>query len=93
MTSLNIAFDVSQTGPRKAGCGFYAAALIDGLLASDSAHHFTLLTSYGDFFHDPTQAAAFPYRRYGVGYGPRLLRRRDAQAFWQNQQRAGDSFC
>jgi glycosyltransferase involved in cell wall biosynthesis len=87
---LNIAFDVSQTGPRKAGCGFYASALIDGLLASGAGHHFTLLTSFGDFFHDPTQAAAFPHRSHGVGYGPRLLRRRDAQAFWQSQQQAGE---
>jgi glycosyltransferase involved in cell wall biosynthesis len=85
---LRIGFDVSQTGPRKAGCGFYAAALIDGLLAADSGHHFTLFTSFGDFFHDPTQAAAFPHRRNGVAYGPRLLRRREAEAFWQNRDRA-----
>jgi glycosyltransferase involved in cell wall biosynthesis len=89
MSSLNIAFDVSQTGPRKAGCGFYASALIDGLIASGATHRFTLLTSYGDFYHDPSRALAFPYRRHGVAYGPRLPRRRDAQAFWQNQKRAG----
>ncbi|MCT0224972.1 glycosyltransferase family 1 protein [Synechococcus sp. CS-1328] len=90
MAPLNIAFDVSQTGRRKAGCGFYAAALIDGLLASGAAHHFTLLTSFGDFFHDPTQAAAFPHRRQGVAYGPRLLRRSDAEAFWRDQQRVNE---
>lgn len=95
MLPLKIAFDVSQTGPRKAGCGFYAAALIDGLLASAEEHHFTLLTSFGDFFHDPTQVAAFPHRSHGVNYGPRFLRRCDAHAFWNNKQRAGgllDSF-
>ncbi len=90
MPPLNIAFDVSQTGPRKAGCGFYAAALIDGLLASGASHRYTLLTSFGDFFHDPTQAAAFPHFSQGVAYGPRLLRRRDAQDFWQNQKRANE---
>jgi glycosyltransferase involved in cell wall biosynthesis len=87
VVSLKIAFDVSQTGRRKAGCGFYAAALIDGLLASSSQHHFTLLTSFGDFFHDPTQALAFPHRSQGVGYGPRLPRRSDAEAFWRDHQR------
>ena len=88
MSCLNIAFDVSQTGPRKAGCGFYAAALIDGLLALDVDHYFTLLTSFGDFYHNPAQAFAFPHRSRGVSYGPRLLRRRDAQAFWQRRQKA-----
>lgn len=90
MATLKIAFDVSQTGPRKAGCGFYAAALIDGLLASDASHQFTLLTSFGDFFHDPTQAAAFPHRGKGVEYGPRLLRRSDAESFWQDRERGGE---
>lgn len=89
MARLNIAFDVSQTGQGKAGCGFYAAALIDGLLPMGAAHYFTLLTSFGDFFHDPTQAVAFSHRSHGVAYGPRLLRRCDAQAFWQDRQRAG----
>ena len=87
MVSLKIAFDVSQTGKRKAGCGFYAAALIDGLLESASQHHFTLLTSFGDFFHDPTQALAFPHRSQGVAYGPRLPRRSDAEVFWRDHQR------
>lgn len=87
MRALKIGFDVSQTGSRKAGCGFYAAALIDGLLAIDDSHQFTLFTSFGDFFHDPTQAAAFPHRQHGVSYGPRLLRRRDAESFWQDRER------
>jgi len=87
VVSLKIAFDVSQTGKRKAGCGFYAAALIDGLLESASQHHFTLLTSFGDFFHDPTQALAFPHRSQGVAYGPRLPRRSDAEVFWRDHQR------
>jgi glycosyltransferase involved in cell wall biosynthesis len=90
---LNIAFDVSQTGPRKAGCGFYAAALIDGLLASGAPHRYTLLTSFGDFFHDPSQAAAFPHRRQGVAYGPRLPRRSDAEAFWRDRQRVNDQLA
>lgn len=88
MLPLNIAFDVSQTGRHKAGCGFYAAALIDGLLASGTEHKFTLLTSLGDFFHDPSQVLAFPHRSIGVNYGPRFLRRRDAGSFWNNRNRS-----
>lgn len=45
MSRLKIAFDISQTGRRKAWCGFYAAALIDGLLAADNENALTLMTS------------------------------------------------
>jgi glycosyltransferase involved in cell wall biosynthesis len=90
MSGLNIAFDVSQTGRRKAGCGFYAAALIDGLLESAAAdEEFTLLTSFGDFFHDPFQALTLSHLRRGVHFGPRLVRRRSASRFWTNQKKAG----
>jgi len=84
---MKIGFDVSQTGPHKAGCGFYAAALIEGLLASNSSNQFTLLTSFGDFYHDPSMAVSFPHINKGVGYGPRHLQRNQAEAFWQNQQK------
>lgn len=89
MTGLKIAFDISQTGRRKAGCGFYAAALIDGLLAAGTEHEFTLMTSFGNFFHDPTQALAFPHASKGVRYGPRHLRRKDAERFWENKEKGG----
>jgi len=85
---MKIGFDVSQTGPHKAGCGFYAAALIEGLLASNSNNKFTLLTSFGDFFHDPSMAVGFPHLGKGVSYGPRHLQRNEAAAFWQNQKKA-----
>jgi glycosyltransferase involved in cell wall biosynthesis len=92
MSGLNIAFDVSQTGRQKAGCGFYAAALIDGLLETANDEDFTLLTSFGDFFHDPYQALAFPHVRRGARYGPRFIRRKSASRFWLDRSRA-ELFC
>lgn len=89
MTGLKIAFDISQTGRRKAGCGFYAAALINGLLTADTKNKFTLMTSFGGFFHDPTQAVALPFINKGVRYGPRHLRRKDAERFWENKEKGG----
>lgn len=82
---MKIAFDVSQVGPGKAGCGFYAASLMDGLLAAGSRHSFTLLTSFGDFYHNASMALAFPWRSSGVRYGPRHLRRSDAERFWRSE--------
>lgn len=89
MSGLQIAFDVSQTGLKKAGCGFYAAALIDGLLESSDHDRFTLLTSFGDFFHDPLQALAFPHWRRHVQFGPRTIRRKSASRFWHDPAKAG----
>jgi len=90
MRKLRIAFDASQTGRRKAGCGFYAAALLDGLLrASKNIYDYTALTSFGSFFHDPCQALAFPHLGRGSGYGPRFLSRRAATLFWNNRARGG----
>lgn len=89
MTGLKIAFDMSQTGRRKTGCGYYAAALIDSLLAGGTEHEFTLMTGFGNFFHDPTQTLAFPHANKGVRYGPRHLRREDAERFWENKEKGG----
>ena len=84
---MKIAFDISQTGAGKAGCGFYAAALIDGLLARDASHQYTLLTSFGDFFFDPDLTGLNPNADRAVAFGPRHRRRRDALAFWGDQSK------
>jgi glycosyltransferase involved in cell wall biosynthesis len=81
---IRIAFDVSQAGPRKAGCGFYAAALVESLLAAGTDHRFTLLGSFGDFVHLPLMALLPPRR--GCRWGPRHLLRRQAQRFWNDRQ-------
>ena len=90
MQNLRIAFDASQTGRRKAGCGFYAAALFSNLLeANQDDHHYTALTSFGSFFHDPCQALAFPHWEKGVKCGPRFVTRKAATLFWNSKSRAG----
>jgi len=79
-----IAFDITQTGRNKAGCGFYAAALIQCLLRSGEPLDLTLLTSWGDFYHDSAMAIAHPYRGGQIKYGPRFLRRSEAARHWNN---------
>jgi glycosyltransferase involved in cell wall biosynthesis len=78
---------VSQAGPRKAGCGFYAAALLDGLLAAGGDHAVTLLGSFGDFVHQPLMALQPP--RSGCRWGPRHLWRGQAERFWNDPRRVG----
>jgi glycosyltransferase involved in cell wall biosynthesis len=90
---MKIAFDISQTGTAKAGCGFYAAALIDELLKTVGTHDFMLLTSFGDFFHDPAMALSSACRYRGVSYGPRLKSRNEAESFWRNSKQVASLFA
>jgi len=50
---MRVGFDVSQTGPRKAGCGFYADGLVRALIASDALDQCLLYPAFGDHFFDP----------------------------------------
>lgn len=89
MKKIKIAFDASQTGRRKAGCGFYAAALLNSLLkTSGDIYNFTALTSYGSFFHDQCHAIAFPEWKKRPNYGPRFLTRNSATLFWNSKKKA-----
>lgn len=50
---MRVGFDVSQTGPRKAGCGFYAEGLFRALRACDRDNEYILYPTFGDHFYDP----------------------------------------
>jgi len=51
--ALEIAFDVSQTGTGKAGCGFEADALICALAEVDERNRYRLLPVFGGDYWDP----------------------------------------
>lgn len=79
---MHIGFDISQTGSAKAGCGFFAHAMIETMLGSASRHRFSLFPSFGDFFFDPLMPLGNPYPGRGARYGPRHLTRAAAARFW-----------
>lgn len=79
---MDIGFDISQTGAGKAGCGYFAHALINAMLAIAPQHNFALYPSFGDFFFDAKMPIANPYRHDHSSYGPRHLARTTARAFW-----------
>lgn len=79
---MHIGFDISQTGAGKAGCGFFAHALIDSMLAAAPEHRYALYPSFGDFYFDARMPLSSPYRGRDVAYGPRHLTRAAASAFW-----------
>jgi glycosyltransferase involved in cell wall biosynthesis len=79
---MHIGFDISQTGAGRAGCGFFAHAMIDAMLGLAPQHRYALYPSFGDFYFDPRMPLASPYRGREVRYGPRPLTRAAAAEFW-----------
>jgi len=81
--ALHIGFDVSQTGSTKAGCGYYAHALVKALLDLAPHHRYSLFPSFGDFFFDAGMPLHAPYAGRDVHYGPRHLAAETAARFWR----------
>jgi glycosyltransferase involved in cell wall biosynthesis len=82
---MKIGFDISQTGTRKAGCGYFAEGLIKALESLGSGHEFVLYPAFGDLFWDPlcatsawsTDNPAFARRKPPASF-------EESQDFWRN---------
>ena len=78
---MRIGFDVSQTGPGKAGCGFYADGLLRALTACNGGNEYIVYPTFGDHFYDPQircdELANFPNIRVGPHHSAA-----DAKKFW-----------
>jgi glycosyltransferase involved in cell wall biosynthesis len=79
---MHIGFDISQTGSSKAGCGYFAHALIKAMLELAPEHRYSLFPSFGDFYFDALMPIRNPYSGRNVHYGPRHLSRETARVFW-----------
>lgn len=79
---MHIGFDISQTGAGKAGCGFFAHAMIKAMLEIAPEHRYSLFPSFGDFYFDSLMPILNPYHGREVHYGPRHLSRESAREFW-----------
>jgi glycosyltransferase involved in cell wall biosynthesis len=77
---MRIGFDVSQTGAGKAGCGYFAAGLLDALAREDAANDYVLYPAFGDFFREPHPGQCLRPAGKRFALGPRFRR------FW-NQKR------
>lgn len=78
--SMHVGFDVSQTGSHKAGCGFFAYALIQAMLDIAPQAAFSLYPCFGDFYFDRRISLLNPFAR--GQYGPRYITREQAKLFW-----------
>lgn len=79
---MHIGFDISQTGSGKAGCGFFAHAMIQAMLELAPGHRYSLFPSFGDFYFDALMPFRSPYSGSNINYGPRHLTREAARVFW-----------
>lgn len=79
---MHVGFDISQTGSGKAGCGFFAHAMITAMLDMTSTNRYSLFPSFGDFYFDPTMPILNPYSGGSTQYGPRHVSRETARVFW-----------
>jgi glycosyltransferase involved in cell wall biosynthesis len=82
---MRIGFDISQTGSGKAGCGYFADAIIQQLARIDLENEYILYPTFGNFFWDPewkssTRRIDRPKFRRAEGHA--TLDK--ARAFWSN---------
>jgi len=79
---MHIGFDISQTGSGKAGCGYFAHAMIKAMLEINSDHRYSLFPSFGDFYFDLRMPRQSPYTGRNIHYGPLHHSRQEAHEFW-----------
>lgn len=82
---MRIAYDITQTGKDKAGCGYFAYSLIRSLAEIDTKNEYLLLNTFGEFIWDgkaspqscgiqhPNFRSGMQHVTYGV-----------ARQFWHN---------
>ncbi len=86
MRPMHIGFDISQTGSGKAGCGYFAHALIKAMLELAPEHRYSLFPSFGDFYFDALMPIQNPYSGRDTHYGPRHLSRETARKYWAGNE-------
>jgi len=79
---MHIGFDISQTGVGKAGCGYFAHAMIKTMLEINPENQYSLFPSFGDFYFDARMPKSSPYVSRNVNYGPLHNSIGAAHAFW-----------
>lgn len=78
---MRIGFDISQTGPNKAGCGFYADGLIRALRERDQENEYILYRTFGDHFYDPHIQTGTTLKFANAIWGPEQDHA-EARRFW-----------
>lgn len=82
---MRIAYDITQTGKTKAGCGYFAYSLIQALASIDTHNEYLLLSSFGDHYWEAgTSPAACEIDQPNFKHGLRHADHASAIRFWRN---------
>lgn len=82
---MRIAYDITQTGAGKAGCGYLAYSLIQALAEVDTSNEYLLLSSFGENYWDEnTSPAACGIHKSNFKQGLRHADHAAVKRFWRN---------
>lgn len=80
---MRIGFDISQTGKAKAGCGYFAASLIQKLVEEYDNNHYLLYSAFGNTFWDSEHAkSTIRFSQKNCTHLLDNLSHHDSLAFW-----------
>ena len=86
---MRIAYDITQTGKDKAGCGYFAYSLIRALAEIDRQNEYLLLNSFGEFVWDvQASPASCGIHHANFRLGPQYAA---PQRFWHSPPQELDS--
>ncbi len=80
---MRIGFDLAQTIPPLAGCGWYAHSLFESLTATAPGHEFVAYPSFARWLNEPGRTSALPARP-NVRDACAGLSFRQTEALWQS---------
>ncbi|BAY31822.1 group 1 glycosyl transferase [Nostoc carneum NIES-2107] len=80
---MRIGFDISQTGKAKAGCGYFAASLIQKLVEDYDNNDYLLYSAFGNTFWDSEHAkSTIRFSQKNCTHLLDNLSHQDSLAFW-----------
>lgn len=81
---MRIAYDITQTGKDKAGCGYFAYSLIRALAEADRNNQYLLLNSFGPYYWDgEVSPKSIGVQQANFKAGLRHVHGAEVQRFWR----------
>lgn len=81
---MRIAYDITQTGKDKAGCGYFAYSLIHALAEADRNNEYLLLNSFGPYYWDgEASPKSIGLHQANFKAGLRHVHGAEVQHFWR----------
>lgn len=80
---MRVGFDISQTGKRKSGCGYFSSSLLKAVQQYQYTIDWQLFPHFGTFHYDAFMPWKNPFK-FGK-YGPRIQTNVQVKKFWNDK--------